>query len=91
MSRSSLLAVALVLTAAAAAPMARAQAPKKPALVAAPLDCLKGVRAHAALLRAQPLALPPAVVRALQAVPPKPWAGSPSAFTAVYSGRGEGG
>ena len=89
MNRSSLLVVALVLTAAVAAPTARAQALKKPASVAAPLDCLKGVRAHAAMMRAQPLALPPAVVRAPQAAPPRPWAGSPSAFTAVYSGRGE--
>lgn len=86
MNRSPLLAVALVLT---VAPLAHAQAPKKPALVAAPLDCLKGVRAHAAMMRAQPLALPPAVVRAPQAVPPKPW-GQSSSFTVTAGAPSQG-
>ena len=90
MNRPFLLTTALVL--AAAIPLtAHAQSHKKSLPVPAPttLDCLKGVRAHAAMMRAQPLALPLAVVRAPQAAPPRPWAGSPSAFTAVYGGRGE--
>ncbi len=85
MNRSLLLAPALVLMAVAASPMARAQSPKKPAPVSASLDCLKAVRVHTAMMRAQPLALPPAVVRVPKAVPPKPWAGEPSVITAVMS------
>jgi len=64
MNRPFLLTTALVL---AAIPLtAHAQSHKKSLPVPAPttLDCLKGVRAHAAMMRAQPLALPPAVVRA---------------------------
>ena len=89
MNRPFLLTTALVL---AAIPLtAHAQSHKKSLPVPAPttLDCLKGVRAHAAMMRAQPLALPPAVVRAPQAAPPRPWAGSASVITAVYGGRGK--
>ena len=90
MNRPLLLTAALVLMATAAS-MARAQSFKHSQVIPAraPLDCLKAVRAHVALLRAQPLALPPAVVRTPQAVPPRPWGQSP-AFSAVAGAPSQG-
>jgi len=84
MNRPLLLTAAVVLTAAAASPTAQAQAPKKPVPVPASLDCLQSVRAHAAMMRAQPLPLPLTVLRWPQAVPTTSLSGMSSSMDAVH-------
>lgn len=83
MNRPLLLTAAFVLMA-AASPMAQAQAPKKPVPAPAYLDCLQSVRAHAAVMRAQPLPLPLTVLRWPQAAPTTSLSGMSSSITFVH-------